>query len=312
MRWRGWWIPRIAPAAEAFATGAVGARPHRPHVAKDQQQTLEGLTLPGVKDANDACLWRTWQALRRETVFLTRSPFCYNSALSETPARTAEFPPHARDVHTVAPRYDFITRAFSYGMDRHWKRTWASTVPNFPDRPVVLDLAAGTGDFSLLVRRALPGSRAVAVDITERMLQLARERGLEHAVCGDAGVLPFPDALFDCVFVGYGLRNFPNLESRGAAKSNASPVPAAAGQPGFLPARPIPCCAHSTLLTSMRREHFGAWCSTAARAFTPTSPTRSALLSPSTISLHCLHRTGYRPCGCPALHFGRHRAALGS
>ena len=80
-----------------------------------------------------------------------------------------------------------------------------------PERPVVLDLASGTGDFSLIVKRQYPGSRAVAVDITERMLQLARVRGVEHTVCGDAGMLPFPDHSFDCVFVGYGLRNFPNL-----------------------------------------------------------------------------------------------------
>ena len=112
--------------------------------------------------------------------------------------------------HTVAPRYDFITRTFSYGMDRHWKRTGLDRV-SLPDRPVVLDLASGTGDFSLMVKKQYPGSRAVAVDITERMLQLARVRGVQHTVCGDAGMLPFPDHSFDCVFVGYGLRNFPNL-----------------------------------------------------------------------------------------------------
>ena len=112
--------------------------------------------------------------------------------------------------HTVAPRYDFITRAFSYGMDRRWKRTLLDRA-TLPDRPVVLDLASGTGDFSLMVNQRYPGARAVAVDITERMLQLARVRGVQHTVCGDAGMLPFPDHSFDCVFVGYGLRNFPNL-----------------------------------------------------------------------------------------------------
>ena len=52
---------------------------------------------------------------------------------------------------TVAPRYDFITRTFSYGMDRHWKRTGLDRA-KLPERPVVLDLAAGTGDFSLMPR----------------------------------------------------------------------------------------------------------------------------------------------------------------
>ena len=113
--------------------------------------------------------------------------------------------------HTVAPRYDFITRAFSYGMDRHWKGAGLDHAA-LPEKPVVLDLASGTGDFSLMVKQRYPGSRAVAVDITERMLQLARRRGVLHTVCADAGRLPFPDHSFDCVFVGYGLRNFPKLD----------------------------------------------------------------------------------------------------
>ncbi len=111
---------------------------------------------------------------------------------------------------TVAPRYDFITRAFSYGMDRRWKRLGVERA-RLPRHPVVLDLASGTGDFSLLAARHHPGARAVTVDLTERMLQLARRRGLPHTVCADAGRLPFASQSFDCVFIGYGLRNFPDL-----------------------------------------------------------------------------------------------------
>ena len=111
----------------------------------------------------------------------------------------------------VAPRYDFITRAFSYGMDRGWKRTLVDRA-RLPDKAVVLDLASGTGDFSLEAALKHPGSKSIAVDLTERMLQLARKRGVRHAVCGDAGMLPFADGSFDCVFIGYGLRNFPDLQ----------------------------------------------------------------------------------------------------
>ena len=111
---------------------------------------------------------------------------------------------------TVAPRYDFITRAFSYGMDRRWKRLGVERA-GLPSNPVILDLASGTGDFSKLVSRRYPGARAVAVDLTERMLRLAKQSGVECAVCGDAGALPFADGSFDGVFVGYGLRNFPDL-----------------------------------------------------------------------------------------------------
>ena len=113
--------------------------------------------------------------------------------------------------HTIAPRYDFITRAFSYGMDGGWKRALVERA-ELPPRPTILDLASGTGDFSRLFSARFPGARAVAVDLTERMLQLARRRGVALAVCADACRLPFPSASFDCVSIGYGLRNFPDLE----------------------------------------------------------------------------------------------------
>jgi demethylmenaquinone methyltransferase/2-methoxy-6-polyprenyl-1,4-benzoquinol methylase len=140
---------------------------------------------------------------------------------------------------TVAPRYDFITRTFSYGMDRRWKRDGVDRV-RLPDKPVILDLAAGTGDFSLMIEHKYPGARAIAVDLTERMLRLAQVRGVRHTICGDAGCLPFPDASFDCVFVGYGLRNFPNLD---AAVCEISRVTKPGGQlvslDFFLPANAV-------------------------------------------------------------------------
>jgi demethylmenaquinone methyltransferase/2-methoxy-6-polyprenyl-1,4-benzoquinol methylase len=112
---------------------------------------------------------------------------------------------------TVAPRYDFFTRIFSYGMDGRWKKLGVQRAELQKDA-LVLDLACGTGDFSLLIKQRYPGSRPVVTDLTEPMLRLARNRGLESAVCGDACALPFPDGTFDAVFIGYGLRNFPDLD----------------------------------------------------------------------------------------------------
>jgi demethylmenaquinone methyltransferase/2-methoxy-6-polyprenyl-1,4-benzoquinol methylase len=112
---------------------------------------------------------------------------------------------------TIAPRYDFVTRILSYGMDRRWKKLGV-TRATLPANATVLDLASGTGDFSKLVQERLPQARSVAVDITEGMLQLARAHGLKEAACADATLLPFADASFDCVFIGYGLRNFPDLK----------------------------------------------------------------------------------------------------
>jgi demethylmenaquinone methyltransferase/2-methoxy-6-polyprenyl-1,4-benzoquinol methylase len=111
----------------------------------------------------------------------------------------------------IAPRYDFITRALSFGMDSGWKRR-AVRQARLPAGAWVLDLACGTGDFSLLVAGENGDARPVAADLTPRMLGLARRRGVQRAICSDAMSLPFADGQFDAVFVGYGLRNFPQLE----------------------------------------------------------------------------------------------------
>jgi demethylmenaquinone methyltransferase / 2-methoxy-6-polyprenyl-1,4-benzoquinol methylase len=113
---------------------------------------------------------------------------------------------------TIAPRYDFVTRVFSYGMDRRWKRLGVAK-SSLPETAVVLDLAAGTGDFAQIVLERFPRARVIAVDLTDRMLHLARRRGLTETACADAAALPFADNSFDGVVIGYGLRNFPSLDA---------------------------------------------------------------------------------------------------
>ncbi|MBZ5592817.1 MAG: ubiquinone/menaquinone biosynthesis methyltransferase [Acidobacteriia bacterium] len=108
---------------------------------------------------------------------------------------------------TIAPKYDLITRVFSYGMDQRWKRL-AVRSAMLPARARVLDLACGTGDFAKLVAQVSPETSVTAADLTETMLRLSK---LRQVVCADAALLPFADDCFDAVFVGYGLRNFPRL-----------------------------------------------------------------------------------------------------
>jgi demethylmenaquinone methyltransferase / 2-methoxy-6-polyprenyl-1,4-benzoquinol methylase len=144
---------------------------------------------------------------------------------------------------TIAPRYDFVTRLFSYGMDRRWKRRGVERLTErsaLPPDAMVLDLASGTGDFSQLVRQRLPRATPVAVDLTEKMVRLARERGLNEAICADALHLPFPDSTFHCVFVGYGLRNFPDLKAGLAEIARVTrPGGLMVSLDFFLPANPL-------------------------------------------------------------------------
>jgi ubiquinone/menaquinone biosynthesis methyltransferase len=113
---------------------------------------------------------------------------------------------------TIAPRYDFVSRVFSFGLDGRWKRLSVARAA-LPEKACVLDLACGTGDLSLLVVERRPEATVIPADITELMLRLARARGLKNTVCSDAACLPFAGNSFDCVFIGYGLRNFPDLKA---------------------------------------------------------------------------------------------------
>jgi demethylmenaquinone methyltransferase/2-methoxy-6-polyprenyl-1,4-benzoquinol methylase len=137
---------------------------------------------------------------------------------------------------TIAPRYDFVTHVFSYGMDRRWKR-FAVQKASLSNGAMVLDLACGTDDFSQIVLQSLSGARVVAVDLTEQMLDVARRRSPTEVVCADAVALPFADRLFDCVFVGYGLRNFPNLNTALGEIHRVTRPGRPVGESGFLPAR---------------------------------------------------------------------------
>ncbi len=194
---------------------------------------------------------------------------------------------------TIAPRYDFITRAFSYGMDRRWKRAMVERV-QLPPRPNVLDLACGTGDFSILVAQRNPRARAVAVDLAERMLQLARVRGVKYVVCGDAGRLPFPDAFFDCVFIGYGLRNFPDLavalrEIERVTKPGGSLV----SLDFFLPANPLMRNLYLAYLYA-QGAFWGFVLHGRPRIYTYIPDSLRTFLSIDDFSA-LLRRTGYRP-----------------
>ena len=113
---------------------------------------------------------------------------------------------------TIADRYDFITGFLSYGQDRRWKRK-VIALADLRESDRVLDLACGTGD---LLFAAIPPARSgVGLDVTHRMLQLARQRRSDSraaVVTGDMLALPLGDARFTVVTTGYGLRNVPDLD----------------------------------------------------------------------------------------------------
>ncbi len=115
----------------------------------------------------------------------------------------------------IAPRYDLTNDVMSLGLHRLWKRKLMELAEIEPGQ-TVLDLAAGTGDLALAARaRVAPDGRVVAADLTPEMMAVGagREGGRRiRWVTADALELPFEDSSFDRVVIGYGLRNFPDLE----------------------------------------------------------------------------------------------------
>ena len=116
---------------------------------------------------------------------------------------------------TIADRYDLITRILSYGMDQRWKVRLVAMSGAAPGTRA-LDLAGGTGDIAFAL--ADRGASVVGLDVTHRMVELARAKGVTSTsaarfVTGDMMSLPFADATFDLVTTGYGIRNVPRIET---------------------------------------------------------------------------------------------------
>lgn len=115
----------------------------------------------------------------------------------------------------IAPRYQFITRALSFGRDTAWKRRLIASLPSH-EAPECVDLACGTGDLSLLLARRYPHGAITGVDITPAMLELAGRRNKPTNVRfleQDMVRLDFAHASVDIVTGGYALRNAPDLGS---------------------------------------------------------------------------------------------------
>ena len=113
----------------------------------------------------------------------------------------------------IAGRYDLTNDVMSGGLHRRWKRL-ALQIADIQEGHVVLDLAAGTGDFALRAAQDGRVDRVIAGDITLEMMRAGKTR--EHAgavdwIACDALSLPFADRTVDRVLVGYGLRNFADL-----------------------------------------------------------------------------------------------------
>lgn len=116
----------------------------------------------------------------------------------------------------IAPRYDLLNRLLSAGVDQSWRRAAVrEALKHGPKR--VLDLACGTGDLTLLLKKSAPEAEVVGADFALPMLELARAKAKKSGLQvrfqeADALELDFPDEHFDAVTIAFGFRNFADYE----------------------------------------------------------------------------------------------------
>jgi demethylmenaquinone methyltransferase/2-methoxy-6-polyprenyl-1,4-benzoquinol methylase len=109
----------------------------------------------------------------------------------------------------IAGRYDLANHALSGGLDFLWRARAVRLVQSWRPR-TILDLATGSGDLALAMKKALPGARIVGADFCLPMLREAAKKGLHPLVVADGTRMPFAGASFDAVTVAFGLRNMEN------------------------------------------------------------------------------------------------------
>ena len=122
---------------------------------------------------------------------------------------------------SIAADYDRLNHLLSLGIDRTWRRRALRQVVDSRRPQQLLDLACGTGDFSIAIaRRAHPGTLVTGVDISEGMLlqmeQKVKQAGMQHKIrmeMGNGEQLRFAGASMDAVSIAFGIRNFGNREA---------------------------------------------------------------------------------------------------
>lgn len=113
--------------------------------------------------------------------------------------------------NSIYNKYDLIDSIISFGMDSAWRRTMISMAGSRQYKSI-LDCGAGTGKLTLQLRKKFPDARMVALDVSDQMISLIPDPGIERVV-GSAVELPFDSSSFDLVTSAFLTRNVPSIEA---------------------------------------------------------------------------------------------------
>ena len=123
----------------------------------------------------------------------------------------------AQMFNNISANYDFLNHFLSLGIDHLWRKKAVKQLQKQQPK-VILDLATGTGDFAIACL-ALNPEKIIGMDISSGMLEVGKQKMKKRAFdriidmqLGDSENMPFEAATFDAITVGFGVRNYENLE----------------------------------------------------------------------------------------------------
>lgn len=118
----------------------------------------------------------------------------------------------------IAPKYDLLNHFLSLNIDKRWRRKAIGYIRP-EEKGELLDVACGTGDFSIAAYRA-GVQKVTGIDISANMVAIGQKKvdnlGLTPYIilqAGDSEQIEFEDEHFDVVTVAFGVRNFEHLEA---------------------------------------------------------------------------------------------------
>ena len=117
----------------------------------------------------------------------------------------------------ISARYDFLNHFLSLGIDKIWRKKAINQLRSIPVKKII-DIATGTGDFAIAALKLNP-EEVIGLDISAGMLAVGEQKMIKNKVdsiikmqLGDSENIPYDSNYFDALTVGFGVRNFENLE----------------------------------------------------------------------------------------------------
>lgn len=151
-------------------------------------------------------------------IFVPMGNFAHDTIVPDQSSKLPKKEQVALMFDQIAPKYDFLNRFLSAGIDISWRKK-ALSLLKAKNPQTILDVATGTADLAIMASKMLKPKKIVGIDISEGMLSFGRQKikaenltNIIELQTGDSESIQFPDETFDAVTVSFGVRNFQNLE----------------------------------------------------------------------------------------------------